>query len=54
MTDYKVEMCEAEKEKIINDSLPFIKYTAYRLAHRLIQHLAQPGNPFADLLRVGI
>jgi RNA polymerase sigma factor for flagellar operon FliA len=49
MTDYKVEMCEAEKEKIINDSLPFIKYTAYRLAHRLPPQLA-----VNDLISVGI
>ncbi len=49
MTDYKVEMSEAEKEKIINDSLPFIKYTAYRLAHRLPPQLA-----VSDLISVGI
>lgn len=49
MTDYKVEMSEAEKEKIINDSLPFIKYTAYRLAHRLPPQLA-----VNDLISVGI
>ncbi len=49
MTNYKVEMSEAEKEKIINDSLPFIKYTAYRLAHRLPPQLA-----VNDLISVGI
>jgi RNA polymerase sigma factor FliA len=49
MTDYKVDMSEAEKEKIINDSLPFIKYTAYRLAHRLPPQLA-----VNDLISVGI
>jgi len=49
MTDYKVNMSEAEKEKIINDSLPFIKYTAYRLAHRLPPQLA-----VNDLISVGI
>lgn len=49
MTEYKVEMSEAEKEKIINDSLPFIKYTAYRLAHRLPPQLA-----VNDLISVGI
>jgi RNA polymerase sigma factor for flagellar operon FliA len=49
MTDYKIEMSEAEKEKIINDSLPFIKYTAYRLSHRLPPQLA-----VNDLISVGI
>src|SRR5271169_2665921 len=49
MTDYNVNMSEAEKEKIINDSLPFIKYTAYRLAHRLPPQLA-----VNDLISVGI
>jgi RNA polymerase sigma factor FliA len=49
MTDYKVDLSEAEKEKIINDSLPFIKYTAYRLAHRLPPQLA-----VNDLISVGI
>jgi RNA polymerase sigma factor for flagellar operon FliA len=49
MTDYKVELSEQEKEKIINDSLPFIKYTAYRLAHRLPPQLA-----VNDLISVGI
>jgi RNA polymerase sigma factor for flagellar operon FliA len=49
MTGYKAEMNEAEKEKIINDSLPFIKYTAYRLAHRL-----PPQLSVNDLISVGI
>jgi RNA polymerase sigma factor for flagellar operon FliA len=49
MQDYKVEMSEQEKEKIINDSLPFIKYTAYRLAHRL-----PPQLSVSDLISVGI
>ncbi|HYA86111.1 MAG TPA: FliA/WhiG family RNA polymerase sigma factor [Nitrospirota bacterium] len=49
MTEYKAEMTEAEKEKIIKDSLPFIKYTAYRLAHRLPPQLA-----VNDLISVGI
>jgi RNA polymerase sigma factor for flagellar operon FliA len=49
MNDYKKEFTEEEKEKIINDSLPFIKYTAYRLAHRLPPQLA-----VNDLISVGI
>jgi RNA polymerase sigma factor for flagellar operon FliA len=49
MQDYKPELSEQEKEKIINDSLPFIKYTAYRLAHRLPPQLA-----VNDLISVGI
>jgi RNA polymerase sigma factor for flagellar operon FliA len=49
MTEYKAETSEAEKEKIINDSLPFIKYTAYRLAHRL-----PPQLSVNDLISVGI
>jgi RNA polymerase sigma factor for flagellar operon FliA len=40
---------EQQKEKIINDSLPFIKYTAYRLAHRL-----PPQLSVQDLISVGI
>ncbi|NTW67727.1 MAG: RNA polymerase sigma factor WhiG, partial [Nitrospirae bacterium] len=49
MGDYKVAMTEAEKEKIINESLPFIKYTAYRLSHRL-----PPQLSVEDLISVGI
>lgn len=49
MLEYKTELNEQEKEKIINDSLPFIKYTAYRLAHRLSPQLA-----VNDLISVGI
>jgi RNA polymerase sigma factor for flagellar operon FliA len=43
------EFCEQEKEQIINDSLPFIKYTAYRLARRL-----PPQLSVNDLIHVGI
>jgi RNA polymerase sigma factor for flagellar operon FliA len=43
------ELNEQEKEKIINDCLPFIKYTAYRLAHRLPPQLA-----VQDLISVGV
>jgi RNA polymerase sigma factor for flagellar operon FliA len=49
MQAYKVELTEQEKEKIIGDSLPFIKYTAYRLAHRL-----PPQLSVEDLISVGI
>ncbi len=49
MQECKTELTEREKEKIINESLPFIKYTAYRLAHRLPPQLA--AN---DLISVGI
>jgi RNA polymerase sigma factor for flagellar operon FliA len=49
MQEYKVELTEAEKEKIINDSLPFIKYTAYRLSHRL-----PPQLSVEDLISVGV
>ncbi len=49
MQDYKTEPTEQEKEKIINDSLPFIKYTAYRLVHRL-----PPQLSVNDLISVGI
>ncbi len=40
---------EQKKEKIINETLPFIKYTAYRLAHRLT-----PQSSVHDLISVGI
>lgn len=49
MQEYKTEQGEQEKEKIINDSLPFIKYTAYRLAQRL-----PPQLSVNDLISVGI
>lgn len=49
MPEYKTELSEDEKQKLINDSLPFIKYTAYRLAHRL-----PPQLSVEDLISVGI
>jgi len=49
MQKYKVGPSEQEKEKIINDSLPFIKYTAYRLAPRLPAHMS-----VQDLISVGV
>lgn len=49
MANGKRELSEQEKEKIINDSLPFIKYTAYRLAMRL-----PPQLSVEDLISVGV
>jgi RNA polymerase sigma factor for flagellar operon FliA len=43
------DFSEEEKEQIIKDSLPFIKYTAYRLAWRLAPQLT-----VEDLMSVGI
>lgn len=40
---------ETEREEIINDFLPFIKYTAYRLAWRLPPYLT-----VKDLISVGV
>ena len=49
MSGYKTELTEEEKEKIIKNSLPFIKYTAHRLAWRLTPQLT-----VQDLMSVGI
>jgi RNA polymerase sigma factor for flagellar operon FliA len=49
MRDCKRNLTEEEKEKIINDSLPFIKYTAYRLSKRL-----PPQLSVEDLISVGV
>lgn len=49
MTGYDKALNEQEKERIINESLPFIKYTAYRLARRL-----PPQLTVNDLISVGI
>ncbi|HTP03604.1 MAG TPA: FliA/WhiG family RNA polymerase sigma factor [Nitrospirota bacterium] len=49
MQEYKVEWSEEQKEKIINESLPFIKYTAYRLGQRLPAQLSMN-----DLVSIGI
>lgn len=49
MLTYKMEIGEEEKEKIINDLLPFIKYTAYRLSKRL-----PPQLSVEDLISVGV
>jgi len=48
-TGYKQEMTDEQKERIIADTLPFIKYTAYRLAHRLPPQLSTD-----DLVSAGI
>ncbi len=49
MQETKQELTEQEKEKIIQDSLPFIKYTAYRLSMRL-----PPQLSVEDLISVGV
>jgi RNA polymerase sigma factor for flagellar operon FliA len=49
MIGHKTELSEEEQEKIIKDFLPFIKYTAYRLAWRL-----PPQLTVEDLISVGI
>lgn len=46
---YKTELTEDEKEQIIKNFLPFIKYTAYRMAWRL-----PPQLDADDLVSVGI
>lgn len=46
---HKRGLSEGEKEKVVNDFLPFIKYTAYRLAWRL-----PPSLGVEDLISVGI
>jgi len=47
--EYKKELGDEEKEQIIHDFLPFIRYTAYRLAWRLPPQLAVD-----DLISVGV
>jgi RNA polymerase sigma factor FliA len=49
MTTYKNEISEEEKETIIKEFLPFIKYTAHRLAWGL-----PPQLTVDDLISVGI
>lgn len=49
MQGYKTELSEEEKEKIIKEFLPFIKYTAYRLAWRV-----PPQLTVEDLVSVGL
>ncbi len=47
--EYSRELGEEEKERIISDFLPFIKYTAHRLSWRL-----PPQLSVEDLVSVGI
>ncbi|MGD0883885.1 MAG: FliA/WhiG family RNA polymerase sigma factor [Thermodesulfovibrionales bacterium] len=49
MIGYMEKLSEEAKEQIINDSLPFIKYTASRLAWRL-----PPQLTIQDLVSVGV
>jgi len=49
MIQNRKEFSEEEKERIVKDFLPFIKYTAYRLAWRL-----PPQLTVEDLMSVGI
>src|SRR4030043_546667 len=49
MMQNKKELSEEEREQIVKDFLPFIKYTAYRLAWRLTPQLTVD-----DLMSVGI
>jgi RNA polymerase sigma factor FliA len=49
VTVKRTALTEADRERVINDFLPFIKYTAYRLTWRLPPHLT-----VKDLISVGI
>lgn len=49
MIGYAERLSEADKERIIGDFLPFIKYTAYRMNWRL-----PPQLTVEDLISVGI
>jgi RNA polymerase sigma factor for flagellar operon FliA len=49
MTKPKNNISEEEKEGIINDFLPYIKYTAYRLSWKLPAHISSE-----DLISVGL
>ncbi len=49
MLGYKQTITAEEKEQIIQDMLPYIKYTAYRLAWRL-----PPQLTIDDLISVGV
>ncbi|MBF0457070.1 MAG: FliA/WhiG family RNA polymerase sigma factor [Nitrospirae bacterium] len=46
---YKSEISDDKKEEVIKDFLPFIKYNAYRLSHRL-----PPQLTIDDLISVGV
>ncbi len=49
MPGYKTEIKEEEKERIIKEFLPYVKYSAYRLSWRLPPHLTVD-----DLISVGL
>lgn len=49
MRHSRTELTEHEKETVINDSMRFIKYTAYRLSHRL-----PPQLTVQDLISAGV
>ncbi len=49
METVTAEMDELKKQEIINSSLPFIRYTAYRLSRRL-----PPPLSVSDLVSVGV
>jgi len=49
MLGYKTKLKEKKKEEMIKEFLPFIKYTAYRLAWRLPAHLTVD-----DLISAGL
>ncbi|MEO5356793.1 MAG: FliA/WhiG family RNA polymerase sigma factor [Nitrospirae bacterium YQR-1] len=49
MKKYKSELSDEQKEEIIKDFLPFIKYTAYRLSNRMPPQLTTD-----DLISVGV
>ena len=49
MLKYKTEISEDQKEEIIREFLPYIKYTAYRLSWKLPPHVT-----IDDLISVGL
>ncbi len=49
MLKYKTKIKEEQKEEIIKEFLPYIKYTAYRLSWKLPQHIT-----IDDLISVGL
>lgn len=49
MLKYKTEIKEEQKEQIINEFLPYIKYTAYRLSWKLPAHIT-----IDDLISCGL
>ncbi len=49
MLKYKMKITEEQKEEIIKEFLPYIKYTAYRLSWKLPHHIT-----IDDLISVGL